>query len=1145
MTATVNPTEPIPGYRLLDRLGQGGFGEVWKAEAPGGLLKAIKIVYGNLNGSGDDEVRVRQELKALERVKSVRHPYILSLERFDIIDNRLFIVMELADRSLQDRFRECQAQGLPGIPREELLRYMEETAEALDLMNIQYQLQHLDIKPQNLFLVHNHIKVGDFGLVKDLEGMRALATSGLTPVYAAPETFEGVVSRYCDQYHLAIVYQELLTGKLPFSGSTPRHLMLQHLTGQPDLSALPEHDRPAIARALSKKPEDRHPTCADLVRALRQAGSPGTARNGSSPEVVAVRPATVADATNATTVQLHKEPSSSSSAPSPVEVPERPEVTGDGVLFPALVIGVGGAALGVLQQLRKALHKRCGPPAVLPHIRLLYLDTDPEAVQEATQGEPDGTLAEDEVLLARLQRPSHYLKPGRERQIAERWLNLAILSHLPRDQVAAGGNRAMGRLAFVTNYPTLAARLRAELEACLDPEALTEAGRQTGLTLRTNRPRVYVVSNLAGGTGSGMFLDLAYTVRRLLRQMGCAKAEVVGLCLLPAVERGAAPSPGVLNTFAALTELGHFAAPETTFAADYLDDPETLVDRAPPFHRCLLLPSPPPGKEEKGKTGTRGSLTPLAALAGDFLARDLVTPLGRIADEGRTRLVPAPAGMTCQTFGAFWFAVPRRLLLQRVGQSLCHRLVQAWRSADPESSTTTYKTWIEEQLARVELTPEGLVARLEAGCVPVLGQLPEVAFEGVLQRCAGGGAAELARNPQVGIELLAEVERLVGPPDERADGSSALAQALGEAVAALGTEVESQLSDVALRVLAEPRFRLTGAEEAVNQEIVAMLAEEVRSQNDAAAELARQAATLYETAVRLLQDLGKRSFLWRGNKTPTAAELLDALRKYARTRRQCLTLGSAARLYEEMLGSVRRYLRDVNCCRPRIAQLLQAFADPARRRKEVDLGLGRYLLPTGCRTLEEGAARILDSLAPQELQELNEQVQALIGAKFQAQVHICTAPANFFKDLEEGVHEVVAAFAEAQLGRSHAAELYLEQNEDDAALADLAEAFDEAIPELAGTRLAPRDELCILAVPPGPEGDYFRGLVRRALPDREFLAAASTDDIIFYREHPNLALAALPHVGPAIQEAYRQAAAAKQFGHHSRYDIITWLPLRS
>src|SRR2546427_9158534 len=142
--------EPIPGYKLIERLGGGGFGEVWKAEAPGGLHKAIKFVYGDLQTADTETVRAEQELKSLSRVKTVRHPYILSLERFDIINGQLMIVMELADRSLWDRFKECRAQSLAGIPREELLGYLEEIAEALDLMNMEYQLQHLDIKPQNL-----------------------------------------------------------------------------------------------------------------------------------------------------------------------------------------------------------------------------------------------------------------------------------------------------------------------------------------------------------------------------------------------------------------------------------------------------------------------------------------------------------------------------------------------------------------------------------------------------------------------------------------------------------------------------------------------------------------------------------------------------------------------------------------------------------------------------------------------------------------------------------------------------------------------------------------------------------------------------------------------------------------------------------
>jgi serine/threonine protein kinase len=265
VTQTAQPRiEPLPGYVAIERIGSGGYGEVWKANAPGGVEKAVKTLHGYHN----EELAAR-ELKALERIKDVRHPFLLSLDRFEIHTGRLVVVMELADMSLEQCFQLHRAEQRDGIPREELISYLRDAAEALDYMQQNHDLQHLDIKPENLLLLGKHVKVADFGLVKEVAGHTLNSmVGGMTPTYAAPEIFDNRPSTRTDQYSLAIVYQEMLTGVLPFPGRTAAQLVAQHTQGKPRVAALSDQDRPIVLKALAKDPSQRYASCSEFIDAL-------------------------------------------------------------------------------------------------------------------------------------------------------------------------------------------------------------------------------------------------------------------------------------------------------------------------------------------------------------------------------------------------------------------------------------------------------------------------------------------------------------------------------------------------------------------------------------------------------------------------------------------------------------------------------------------------------------------------------------------------------------------------------------------------------------------------------------------------------------------------------------------------------------
>src|SRR5262249_38193478 len=159
-------------------------------------------------------------------------------------------------------------------------------------------------------------------------------------------------------------------------------------------------------------------------------------------------------------------------------------------------------------------------------------------------------------------------------------------------------------------------------EACTNPANLTRATQQTGLGLRTHQPQVYVVTSLAGGTGSGMFIDLAYVVRHLMHQNGFPHPSVVGLLVLPAADAQVSRTLALGNAYAALTELNHFSSPDLSatggFAARYDERDRPITSTRPPFNRCLFL-------QAAGET--RDGLA-MAQLAGEYLCQELTSPLG-------------------------------------------------------------------------------------------------------------------------------------------------------------------------------------------------------------------------------------------------------------------------------------------------------------------------------------------------------------------------------------------------------------------------------------------------------------------------------------------------------------------------------------
>ncbi|HEX2672688.1 MAG TPA: serine/threonine-protein kinase [Polyangiaceae bacterium] len=291
----MRPKDPFIGreilggeYLILEKIGTGGMGSVYKASQPAmKRMVAIKILHPKLANRKDLTSRFRREARAMSQLT---HPNTVKVFVYGELedDGSLYIVMEMLEgKNLNQAVRKDGP-----IPLDRAIPILIQVCGALQEAH-ELGIVHRDLKPENIFLskqggIADFPKVLDFGLAKVTErqmqpGSIILTQEGMvfgTPEFMSPEQAQGkTLDARSDIYSLAVILYEVLTGKLPFSAKSPMEYIQKHVTEPiiPLSERVPERRFPkeldeVLARAMSKKPEQRYQTAAEFAEALRPFG---------------------------------------------------------------------------------------------------------------------------------------------------------------------------------------------------------------------------------------------------------------------------------------------------------------------------------------------------------------------------------------------------------------------------------------------------------------------------------------------------------------------------------------------------------------------------------------------------------------------------------------------------------------------------------------------------------------------------------------------------------------------------------------------------------------------------------------------------------------------------------------------------------
>jgi hypothetical protein len=253
----------VPSYVVGEKLGAGGFGEVFRARhAVIGREVAIKVLY-----SQDPETVARFVAEG-RTVNKISHPGIVEIFDFgQLADGRAYCVMELVHgKTLRELLRERGS-----LPLDEALPILRDIAEAIDAAHAA-GVVHRDLKPDNVFVTDAGVKVIDFGLAKltnaDTPPITQTGAVFGTPLYMSPEQCRGKgVTIASDAYSFGAVAYHLLVGEPPFTGEA-LELALHHLNDQPPATNIDERVDRVLLALMAKDPVQRPAKLADAIAAM-------------------------------------------------------------------------------------------------------------------------------------------------------------------------------------------------------------------------------------------------------------------------------------------------------------------------------------------------------------------------------------------------------------------------------------------------------------------------------------------------------------------------------------------------------------------------------------------------------------------------------------------------------------------------------------------------------------------------------------------------------------------------------------------------------------------------------------------------------------------------------------------------------------